>query len=173
MAALAIAFYKCDAPRWSGLGENYIDLEMSHTLLDVGLPVFCALQEALADTPFDIEFVCVASALDLPSRDEDVCLVTRAVLVDWLAGGAAVADEDLAISPGLVVVRNDVVLQIAHFFPLLEGSSLTPAVMQSEGGLVFENLVHAFVETGPERLANYLPELFQHAQSRQLGEQCD
>ena len=65
MAALAIAFDKCGTPGWSGFGENHVDLEMFCRVSNVGFPIPCALQKALTDIPFDVEFVYVSLVLYL------------------------------------------------------------------------------------------------------------
>jgi hypothetical protein len=99
---------------------------------DVGLPLLCAPQEALADTPFDVEFVYVSLVLHLAARDQDASLVTGSVSVHRRAGRAAVVDEDFSISPGLVLLSDDVILQVAHLLSFLEGGSFSSPVFQFE-----------------------------------------
>ena len=69
----------------------------SRPMRDVGLPLLRAPEEALADAPFDVEFVHVPLVLDPTPRDKDVGLVVGPVPIHRRAGGPAVVDEDLAI----------------------------------------------------------------------------
>ncbi len=75
VAALAVAFDQCRAPGRSGFGENHVDLEASCAVRDVSLPVPRSPQKALANIPFDVEFVYVSFVLHFPPRDEDIGLV--------------------------------------------------------------------------------------------------
>ena len=73
---------------------------------DVGLPLLRSPQEALADTPFDVEFIQVPFVLDLTPRGKDVGLVAGPVSIHRRARDATVVDEDLSIPPRLVLVSD-------------------------------------------------------------------
>jgi len=167
VAALAVALNKRGPPGWPGLGEDHVDFEAFCPVRDVGLPITRLFQKALADIPFDVEFVHVSPVLYFTPRDEDVSFVTGSVLVHRRAGGAAVVEEDFAISPGLVLVGDDVVLQVAHLFSFLESGSLSSPVLQFERRFVFEHLVHAFIRPALRHLPHDLPRLSQHVQPGQ------
>jgi hypothetical protein len=68
----------------------------------------------------------ISLALDFTSRDENIRLVAEAVPVYRHARRAAVVEEDIYVAPGLVVVGDDVVLQVADSFFLLKGGALDP-----------------------------------------------
>jgi len=68
VAALAVALDKSRAPGRPGLGEIHVDLETSRPVRDVGFPVPRAPPKALADTPFDVEFVHVSLVLYLSAK---------------------------------------------------------------------------------------------------------
>ncbi len=52
----------------------------------------------------------LSGRLTLTPRNEDKSLVARPVLIYWRARSAVVVDEDLSISPRLILVGDDIVL---------------------------------------------------------------
>ena len=57
--------------------------------------------------------------------------VPQAVSVYRVAGGAAIVEENLTIAPGLVLIGNDVVLQIADLFSFPERGLLSCLIVDS------------------------------------------
>lgn len=145
VAELVVALDKCSGVGRAGFREDDVDLEVLGRVLDVGFPLLGSPQKALVDTPFDVELVHISLVLYLTPRDDDVGLVARPVPIHWRAGRAAVIDQDLSIPPGLILVGDDVVLQVANFLVFLKGSSLSSPILQFKCRLVSQHLVHAVV----------------------------
>jgi hypothetical protein len=79
LAPLAALLNQRRATRRPGLGEDHVDLKAPRPMCDVGLPLLRSPEEALVDTPFDVELVYVTLVLDLAPRDEDVGFIASLV----------------------------------------------------------------------------------------------
>lgn len=91
------------------------------------MPEWISAKEAAEYTGYHIRYL--TPVLHLAPRDEHVGLVAGAVIVHRRAGRTAVAEENLAIAPGLILVGDDVILQVAHLLPFLEGSPLSSPIL--------------------------------------------
>ena len=84
------------------------------------------------------------------------------------AGSAAIVEEDLSVSPCLILVGDDVVLEIADLLAFPEGGSLSAGVPQLERRFVFEHLVRAYAGPALDRLCRSFPGLSNYVQPGQL-----
>ena len=67
MAALPIALGQGRVSWRPGLGKDHVDLEAPRPMCVVGLSLLCMPQEALTDSPLDVELIHVPLVLDLTS----------------------------------------------------------------------------------------------------------
>ena len=47
--------------------------------------------------------------------------MTQSVAVDWFARCTAIVDEGIAVSPDLILISDDIVLQVTYFQAFFEG----------------------------------------------------
>ena len=98
----------------------------------------------------------IAPLFGLLQRDEYLPLETVAVTVHGDTGTALVVGEDLALSPGLVLVGDDVVLEKTHLLPPLQLCLVSQWVLQLQDGVVLQDFVHPLVPFAAQLPVNNL-----------------
>ncbi|NWG32723.1 MAG: hypothetical protein HXY29_14710 [Rhodocyclaceae bacterium] len=130
-------------------------------MVDLGLEVLDRFGEAALDGALDMERLDVAPLLGLAQRDEDVPAMPLAVTVHRHTRRTTIFGEYLAVAPGLVLKRDDVVLEKTHALALVEDGLLSPAVAQLQARGVFQHLVHALVLARPPSMPETAPQAAQ------------
>jgi len=111
-------------------------------MADLGLPGFLAAAEAILDPPLDVELIHITALLRFPQRDQDDCLVTQRVTIHKKAGRAPIILQDVVIAPGLILIGDGIVLQVADPLSLLETRLPAAWVKQFQDRLVLQDFVH-------------------------------
>jgi len=76
-------------------------------------------------------------------------------------GCLAAGYADLAVSPGLILVGNNIVLEVAYSLAFGEGGVFALGVKQFRGRFVLKDFVRAFGEVTDYQLACDLPQIDQ------------
>lgn len=114
-------------------------------LADIGAPVTVFGEKTSTNIPLDLEFIDIPTVLDLPKRKQDVSLKTGPVTVYRYATVRTVVEQDFSIAPGVVLVGDDIILQIADFLTLAEGGFCPGAIVKLKRRFVIERFVDAII----------------------------
>ena len=126
-----------------GFGEDQRGGEPAGPVVDVDLKVLGIVHEAVADRPLDFELGLIVSVFRFPEGNEDMEPISLPIAVDFHTRRAAIPGEDLAVSPGGILIGNDVVLQKAYALVLAVDGRVPAAVLQFELGSVVEDFVES------------------------------
>ena len=126
--APAQVFAQPDAHRRASLGEDQPHQQLPGPVADFRVPLFLRTLKGIFQISTDIELVLVAALFVFAQGDEDVSLLPRSVLIHDDTGRALVVQQALAVTPALVLIGYDVVLQVAYLLALLEAGALSLAI---------------------------------------------
>ena len=133
MGSAPVAFLEKNSLRGSRLGKDHTDFHALHLVADMRGPIAIRCEKSILEAPGDIELVDIALVLHFPQGQKNVGLVARSVSVDGSPPAGLVVDQDLPISPGIILKSDDLILLVAHLHKLAEGSCFASLIQYLEG----------------------------------------